>query len=116
MKNNLQGELEIMKNLGIKPNYAALAREYDMDWRTVKKYHQGYKGKPKNRNKISRLEKYRQQIVDKLKIKRISLTGVYEFMVKEYGIEEIGTYSNFLKFAKKNKLISKQKNDAPFRY
>lgn len=116
MKNNLQGELEIMKNLGIKPNYAALAREYDMDWRTVKKYNQGYKGKPKNRNKISRLEKYRQQIVDKLKIKRISLTGVYEFMVKEYGIEEIGTYSNFLKFAKKNKLISKQKNDAHPRY
>ena len=97
MKNNLQGELEIMKSLGIKPNYAALARKYGMDWRTVKKYYQGYKGKPKNRNKISRLEKHKLQITDKLKIKRVSVKGVYEFMVTEYGIEEIGTYSNFLK-------------------
>jgi len=116
MKNNLQGELEIMKSLGIKPNYAALARSYGMDWRTVKKYHQGYKGKPQNRNKTSRLEKYKQQITDKLKIKRLSVKGVYEFMVTEHSVEEIGTYSNFLKFTKKNKLMLKEQNDGHPRY
>ena len=40
--NNLKGELSVMNNLGIKPNYAALGRKYGMDWRTVKKYHNGY--------------------------------------------------------------------------
>ena len=40
--NNLKGELSVMDNLGIKPNYAALGRKYGMDWRTVKKYHNGY--------------------------------------------------------------------------
>ena len=51
MQYNLQGELTLMDNLDIKPNYAALGRKYGMDWRTVKKYHEGYKGKPNNREK-----------------------------------------------------------------
>ena len=42
MINNLQGELILMDNMVIKPNYAHLAEEYGMDWRTVK-YHLGYK-------------------------------------------------------------------------
>ena len=42
MKNNLKGELAVMDSLDIKPNYAALGRKYGMDWRTVKKYHNGY--------------------------------------------------------------------------
>ena len=50
--NNLKGELSLMDNLEIKPNYAALGRKYGMDWSTVKKYHNGYKGKPKTRNKL----------------------------------------------------------------
>ena len=41
MKNNLKGELAVMDSLDIKPNYAALGRKYGMDWRTVKKYHNG---------------------------------------------------------------------------
>jgi hypothetical protein len=56
MQYNLQGELTIMDNLEIKPNYAALGRKYNMDWRTVKKYHEGYKGKPRKRNKPSKLD------------------------------------------------------------
>ena len=39
MNTNLKGELTLMDSLGIKPNYAALGRKYEMDWRTVKKYH-----------------------------------------------------------------------------
>ena len=54
MVNNLQGELIIMDSMDIKPNYAALGRKYGMDWRTVKKYHEGYKGKPSTRNKSSK--------------------------------------------------------------
>ena len=42
INNNLKGELAVMDSLGIKPNYAALGRKYGMDWRTVKKYHNGY--------------------------------------------------------------------------
>ncbi len=35
----------------IKPSFLELAREYGIDRRTVKKYYEGYEGKPKTRNK-----------------------------------------------------------------
>lgn len=89
MNNNLKGELAVMDSFGIKPNYAALGRKYGMDWHTVKKYHEGYEGKPSTRNKGSKLDDYRQEIKDKLTIRRITVRGVYEFMVKKYGYDRI---------------------------
>ena len=44
----VKGELKIMETLGIKPNYSELSRKYGIDRRTIKKYHLGYEGKPKN--------------------------------------------------------------------
>ncbi len=46
----------------IKPNFSELAREYGIDRRTVKKYYEGYEGKPKTRNKQSKLDKYYDEI------------------------------------------------------
>ena len=46
---NLQGQLTILKSMNIKPNFSELAREYDLDRRTVKKYYEGYEGKSKTR-------------------------------------------------------------------
>jgi transposase len=104
MNKNLIGELSIMDSMDIKPNYAALGRKYGMDWRTVKKYHEGYQGKPNTRNKGSKLDKYKEEMADKLSIRRVSVRGVYEFLVKKYGIDNIGTYSNFNTYVNKNKL------------
>ena len=114
--NNLKGELSVMDNLGIKPNYAALGRKYGMDWRTVKKYHNGYEGRPATRNKKSRLDEYKTEIADKLAIKRITTQGVYQFMLKKYGIERIGSYSNFNRYVCINKLKPKTKTEGHPRY
>ena len=116
MHKNLKGELAIMDSMNIKPNYAALGRKYGMDYRTVKKYHNGYEGRPKTRNKGSKLDYYRTEIADKLEIKRLTVQGVYEFMVKKYGVERIGTYSNFNKYIKKHKLKPIKKEGGNPRY
>lgn len=116
MENNLKGELAVMDNLGIKPNYAALGRKYGMDPRTVKKYHEGYEGKPTTRNKRSRLDPYKDEIKDKLTIRRLSVQGLYEFMVNKYGIDRIGCRSNFQRYIKENKLKSKSDNSGHPRY
>ena len=105
-----------MDNLGIKPNYAALGRKYGMDWRTVKKYHNGYEGRPATRNKKSRLDEYKTEIADKLAIKRITTQGVYQFMLKKYGIERIGSYSNFNRYVCINKLKPKTNTEGHPRY
>ena len=114
--NNLIGELAVMDNLGIKPNYAALGRKYGMDWRTVKKYHEGYEGKSSTRNKGSKLDEYKQEIADKLAIRRITVRGIYEFMVKKYGYERIGSYPNFNRYVIKNKLKPKSPDSGHPRY
>lgn len=108
----LIAELNIMDISGIKPNYAALARKYDMDYRTVKKYHEGYQGKPKNRNKPSKLDEYEEVIIEKLSIPRTTMKGVHEFLVDQYGKDKIGSYSNFKIFCKKNKIKPKKLNQS----
>lgn len=65
MINNYLGVLNMMYQLDVKPNYAAFNRKYGLDWRTIKKYHEGYKGKPATRNKPSKLDKYKIEIRDK---------------------------------------------------
>lgn len=47
----LAAELNVMDFTKSKPNYTDLAKKYGVDYRTVKKYHEGYKGKPRNRAK-----------------------------------------------------------------
>lgn len=116
MNKNLKGELALMDNLNIKPNYAALGREYEMDWRTVKKYHNGYEGRSKTRNKRSKLDEYKNEISDKLAIRRITVQGVYQFMINKYGIDRIGSYPNFNRYILKNKLKPKVKSEGHPRY
>lgn len=116
MNNNLKGELAVMNSLSIKPNYTALGKKYGMDPRTVKKYYNGYEGRPATRNKGSKLDEYKTEIADKLTIRRITVQGIYEFMVKKYGIGRIGTYSNFNKYVKRNKLKPKAQVDGHPRY
>ena len=106
----LLAELRLMDYTKSKPNYADLARKYGMDYRTIKKYHEGYEGKPKTRSKPSRLDEHKNVIIEKLNIPRTTRKGVYEFLVDEYGFEKIGSYSNFKAYCKKHKLSPVKKN------
>ena len=54
-----------MKTNNIKPNYSELARLHSCDRRTVKKYDNGYDGKPTTRDKESKLDKYKEKIKSK---------------------------------------------------
>ena len=109
-KVSLQAEFRIMDYTNTKPNYAELARKYNKDYRTIKKYHEGYEGKPRTRSKPSRLDIYREVIEEKLSIPRTTRKGVYEFLVDRYGIEKVGSYSNFKAYCKKNSLSPAKSN------
>lgn len=67
----LAAELNVMDFTKSKPNYADLARKYGVDYRTVKKYHEGYKGKPRNRAKPSRLDQYKELIIVVLRQEKV---------------------------------------------
>lgn len=90
-------QLKILKLNESKPNFSELSRMYDVDRRTVKKYYDGYEGKPAHHNKSSKLDMYEPLIREKLSIKGTTVKAVYEFMISEID-SNIGTYSNFNKY------------------
>lgn len=107
MDQRLITQLKIIKLSNTKPNFADLARKYDVDWRTVKKYYDGYDGKPKHHSKPSKLDKHMPLIKDKLAIKGTTVRAVYEFIIDERD-PNIGTYSNFIKYIKSKGLKPKK--------
>ena len=107
MDQRLITQLKIIKLSNTKPNFADLASKYDVDWRTVKKYYDGYDGKPKHHSKPSKLDKHMPLIKDKLAIKGTTVRAVYEFIIDERD-PNIGTYSNFIKYIKSKGLKPKK--------
>ena len=105
----MKKHLEIIRMIGMKPNFSELSRMYGFDRRTIKKYWEGYKGKPKRRNKPSKLDKYLEKITMLLSIKGVTIRAVYERLKDEEG-DEIGTYSNFRKYVKKKGLKPEKKS------
>ena len=103
-----------MKTEGIKPNYAELARLHNCDYRTVKKYNNGYEGKSINRIKKSKLDKYKEDIKIKLELPGSTIKGTYEYF--KSNDETIGNYSNFYKYTKKKNLKKKNNNKFHPRY
>ena len=99
MDKGLITQLHILRLSDIKPNFSELARQYDIDRRTVKKYYDGYEGKPKHHNKPSRLDEHYELIKTKLSLRGANVRAVYEFIVDEVDTD-IGTYSNFNKYVK----------------
>ena len=100
-------QLKILKLNESKPNFSELSRIYDVDRRTVKKYYDGYEGKPTHHNKSSKLDMYEPLIKDKLSIKGTTVKAVYEFMISEID-SNIGTYSNFNKYIHKKGINPKK--------
>ena len=59
MEQALITQLRILKLSDLKPNFSELARQYELDRRTVKRYYDGYEGKPANHHKPSKLDPYK---------------------------------------------------------
>lgn len=111
--NKLKQELLIMDTLNIKPNYSELSRKYKIDRRTIKKYNEGYEGKKSNRDKKSILDKYKDEIKEKLALPGITINGAYQYFSNK---DTIGTYSNFYKYVLKEELKPSKNNKAHMRY
>ena len=109
-------QLRILKEMNLKPNYSALAREYGCDRRTVKKYNEGYSGGDKIRNKKSKLDKYVEIIKEKLQYKGIHIKSVYEFLIDKFDLENVGTYSNFHAYVVKHKFLISKNNSKTVRF
>ena len=104
----LRKEITIMKTMNIKPNFSSLAREYNLDYRTVKRYYDGYDGKPVHHNKKSNLDKFDEVIREKMNLKGAKVSSLLFFLQEEYNYE--GSYSNLTYYIRKNNIITRKKS------
>lgn len=111
---NMKGQLEIMKTLGIKPNYSELERVFKIDRHTIKKYYEGYEGKPAVKNKPSKLDKYYEEIKSKITLCGVNQIGIYQYLLQKD--KSIGSYSNFKKYLTKHNLKPDKKSKVHLRY
>lgn len=110
----LRKEITIMKTMNIKPNFAWLASEYGMDYRTVKRYYEGYNGKPSHHNKKSKLLEFDEIIKEKMALKGAKVSSLFFFLQEEYKYK--GSYSNLTHYIRKNKITMPNKSRGTPRY
>lgn len=110
----MKGQLEIMKTLGIKPNFSELERNFKINRHTIKKYYEGYEGKKETRNRASKLDKYYDEIKSKINLVGITQKGLYEYLYEKDN--KIGTYSNFKKYLTKHNLKPNKSQKVHLRY
>ena len=106
---NMKGQLEIMKTLGIKPNFSELERTYGINRHTIKKYYEGYEGSSPTRNKTSKIDPYYNEIKTKIELAGVNIMSLYQYFYDKDN--KIGTYSNFKKYLKKQDMKQNQENN-----
>lgn len=112
----LRKELTTIENFEIKPNFAFLARKYGLDYRTIKKYYEGYNGKPVNREKGSKLDIYHDLIKEKMSYSNCKISSLYFFLKNEKNYK--GSYSNLTYYIRHSDDIKQEKksNNVNVRY
>lgn len=109
----LKQELLIMKTLSIKPNYSELSRKYKIDRRTIKKYNEGYSREDIKRKRKSKLDPLKEEIREKIELPGVTITGLYQYFSKD---KDIGAYTTFYRYIKKNNLKPSKNNRVHLRY
>jgi transposase len=112
---NWEGAIQILKAMGIKPNYSELSRIYKVDRKTIKKYDEGYSRQFQERKRQSKLDKHQNMIKEKIGLPGAKIMGTYQYFKNEVD-SNIGSYSNFKKYIHKNNLMPNKANKVHLRF
>jgi len=113
MINRIEAELKILRCLGMKPNYSELERLHGITRQTISKYDKGFK-KKETREKGSKLDPYKEEIIEKFNLAGATITGVYKYLYNKDNT--IGSRSNFDYYVRKHKLKEKKESSVHPRY
>ena len=85
MEVNIFGELTLMKQFNIKPNYSDLSRRYGLDRHTIKKYYEeGGKIVKERKRKTSKYDVFEEEIVAVLQKPGVTKKAALEFLKDKY--------------------------------
>lgn len=86
MERNLIGELNIMKEAGIKPNFSEVGRRYGVDRHTVAKYWNGGGAQPRDgrSGRASGFDAYRDEIEGRAQLPGVTAKGIHEWLLDRH--------------------------------
>lgn len=90
MDGNLIGELNIMKEAGIKPNFSEVARRYGVDRHTVSKYWNGGGEQPADgrSGRESCFDGLRAEIEGRAQLPGVTAKGIHEWLLDRHASDE----------------------------
>ena len=116
MENNIFGELTLMKQLNIKPNYSDLSRRYGLDRHTIKKYYEeGGKIVKQRKRRCSKYDAFEDDIVAVLKKPGVTKKAALEFL-KDKHPNFNWNYNGFKDFVHTKQLDEPHQKEAHLRF
>lgn len=90
MEKNLIGELNMDKEMGIKPNFSDLSRRYGVDRHTVAKYWNDGGGTPADgrSGRGSGFDRYQEEIEAKAQIPGVTAKGIHELLLDRHSDDD----------------------------
>jgi len=112
----LRGDFELLKTEEIKPNFSALAKEYNIDRHTAAKYWKegGIKVSPIERE--SQFDRYFDEIKEKAESVSCTKMALYKYFQNKYGKEIFHCYSSFAHYMQFKELRKKVDMKVHLRY
>lgn len=112
----LRGLYEEMRTMDIKPNFSAVARQYDIDRHTAAKYWKEEKVEDRIIERPSPLDQYFDEIKEKAENTTCTKMALYEYFKSKYGVESFGSYSTFAHYMQRKELLRKVEMKVHVRY
>lgn len=112
----LRGDLEILKMIKIKPNFSALAKEYNLDRHTVAKYWKEGKVNMSPIEKESQFDSYFEEIKEKAESISCTKMALFKYFQNKYGNTTFHSYSSFSHYLQFKELRKKVDMKVHLRY
>ncbi|ACV21407.1 Transposase and inactivated derivatives [Slackia heliotrinireducens] len=97
------GELNMYRQLGIKPNFTRIGEKYGLHRQTVAKYwNQGEEVEDRRRDKASAFDEFRDVIERKAALPGVTKKAIHEFLLDRHPEAGLPKYGSFTKYCRKH--------------
>ena len=101
MERNVMGELNMYRQLGLKPNFTQIGRKYGLHRQTVAKYwRRGEEVEDRRRDKESAFDEFRDVIERKAAMPGVTKKAIHEFLLDRHPDAALPKYGAFTKYCR----------------
>ncbi|MGO5210877.1 hypothetical protein [Parafannyhessea sp. LCP21S3_E6] len=96
METNLSGEMDMLRKMGVRPNFSEMARRYGMDRDTVAKHwKEGAEMEDGGSARRSGFDRYRDETGDRAQIPGVTMKAIQEWLLDRHPDGKLPKYGAF---------------------